>query len=771
MPAASFARFSSFLHVLLLLSRGAYGQAPGTFAAGGSTLVSAMMFLGSDDKVYILDKAEANEAQIKGHPAWASVWDIATHKAQLVDTLSNPFCAAGALLPNSSWVTFGGNHAVHPTTKPASGGVEDYKINGGDPGLNPADVYQETAIRVLKPSGCTGDVNNWGPECQWYDDPATLKMMKARWYATAETLGDGTVLLVGGMVGGGYINRNFHSSDLAGQGGMAENTYELYPRRADLTEPRPSNFLANAGGLNTYAHTFTLKSGKVFLQANVSTIILDPSTWEETSLPDMPDGVVRVYPASAGVAMLPLTPANNYNPTILFCGGTNALSDDDWGDYGTPHVDTWKLTASADCRRITPEPEDGSAVDYEKDDDMLDPRTMGQFIILPNGKLLMLNGGKKGTAGYTTHTPDTPWEQLPFGMSLAAEEVLTPAIYDPEAPAGKRWSDEGLAAAKLPRLYHSTAILLPDGSVIIAGSNPNADVVVPNGSNPAPGKPYYTTYDAEIFYPPYFANISSRPVVETAIPKTLTYGGAFFNLTLSNKYDSPNDAAVSAKVVLLRPGFSTHAMNMGQRYMQLNSTYSVSDDGKVTLSVSPPPPNSNLLTPGQVLFFVVVDGVPSVGTHVLVGNGQFGAQPVNAVVELPPNAESRKFSAGGDSQSDASHESGDKEKSGHTAIVIGVAVAAVLVLAIALAIGICYCRRRKTNYATVPIGSPRTRPRDAEMATSQYRDSSYSASFPAAAYRTPGHASGTMSDLNLPPQQPRNYEQFPSSPRMAPATH
>ena len=32
------------------------------------------MFLGNTEKVYILDKAEGNAAQINGHPAWGAVW-------------------------------------------------------------------------------------------------------------------------------------------------------------------------------------------------------------------------------------------------------------------------------------------------------------------------------------------------------------------------------------------------------------------------------------------------------------------------------------------------------------------------------------------------------------------------------------------------------------------------------------------------------------------------------------------------------------------------
>ena len=32
------------------------------------------MFIRNTEKVYILDKAEGNPAQINGHPAWGAVW-------------------------------------------------------------------------------------------------------------------------------------------------------------------------------------------------------------------------------------------------------------------------------------------------------------------------------------------------------------------------------------------------------------------------------------------------------------------------------------------------------------------------------------------------------------------------------------------------------------------------------------------------------------------------------------------------------------------------
>lgn len=341
----------------------------------------------------------------------------------------------------------------------------------------------------------------------------------------------------------------------------------------------------------------------------------------------MPNGVVRVYPASGAVAMLPLTPANNYTPTIIFCGGSN-MSADGYGDYASPQFNTWEIPASQDCQRITPEPIDGSTPAYEQDDDMLEGRTMGQFIILPDGTLLVINGGSNGTAGFSQFTGETPtFNLMPFGESLASGPVETPAIYDPNAPAGSRWSRPNLSASTIPRLYHSSALLLPDASVLVAGSNPNLDVNL--------STIYPTTYQAEIFYPPYFSS-SSRPV-PSGIPTTISYGGSPFDLTIpaSSYSGSSNDAASSTKVVLIRPGFTTHAMNMGQRYLQLNNTYTVNSDGSIVLHVAQAPPNPNILQPGPALLFVTINGIPSNGSFVTVGSGQTGVQPTSPASLLP----------------------------------------------------------------------------------------------------------------------------------------
>ncbi|KAF9552626.1 copper radical oxidase [Agrocybe pediades] len=678
----------------------------GTFVESGSTLVSAlMMFLGNDENVYILDKAEGNAAPINGHPAWGSRWNIQTHEATAMEIKTNSFCASGMFMPDGSWASFGGNDAVTIAGKPGSQKNPD-GTGAWDSVYN--DFDGRRAIRTLKPcSEATGD-DLTSVACNWVDEPigTGLMMKKKRWYSAAEPLGDGTVIIIGGFVNGGYINRWFPMTDTVTQNGGAENTYEYYPAK-DM-DPPVVNFLTQTGGLNSYVHTYLMPSGKLLLQANVSTMLWDHENNIETPLPPMPNGVVRVYPASGATAMLPLTPANNYEPTLLFCGGI-VMTDEQWGDYVSPRVQTWNIPASTDCQRLTPEPQSGAAPAYEQDDDMLEGRSMGQFIALPDGKMLVLNGVANGTAGYATGIPaiQIAQDEMPYGVSLGAGPVLTPVLYDPLAPKGSRWSRKGLQASKIPRVYHSTAILLPDASVFVAGSNSNPDVDLDTF--------FPTEYRSEIFYPPYF-DAPVRPA-PTGQPKTLSYGGPSFDLTLpKSSYTGPaNDAADKTTVVVMRSGFTTHAMNMGQRYLQLRNSYTVNKDGSITLHVSQLPPNPNLFQPGPALLFVTVDGVPSNGSFVIVGSGKVEQQAVATDATLPANVRLDGVVGGVDSATNGTTNgngttsangskgaSKDESGSSKTPIIIGVVVAAAALLLIGGLIALVVARRRRARNGQVP---------------------------------------------------------------------
>lgn len=249
-----------------------------------------------------------------------------------------------------------------------------------------------------------------------------------------------------------------------------------------------------------------------------------------------------------------------------------------------------------------------------------------------------------GTAGYGNDS----WA---IGQSYADNPVTQPLMFDQNAPAGSRWSSDGLQPSTINRMYHSGAILLPDGAVLVAGSNPNADYNVGSGVE------YPTEYRAERFYPEYYNQRRPQP---QGLPTVLGYGGPYFNVTLSSDDLSGNVAnAVNTSVVVIRTGFVTHAMSFGQRFVQLNSTYTTSSSG-ATLHVSQLPPNAAILAPGPALVFVVVNGVPSVGVQVMVGNGELGEQTMNGVIDLPPTVVHSEDSNSGGNGTSSSGDGGSK---------------------------------------------------------------------------------------------------------------
>lgn len=141
--------------------------------------------------------------------------------------------------------------------------------------------------------------------------------------------------------------------------------------------------------------------------------------------------------------------------------------------------------------------------------------------------------------------------------------------------------------------YHSSATLLPDGSVFISGSNPHQDVNLE--------AIFPTEYAVERFYPAYYNKRRPEP---SGIPTTLTYGGKYFNLELTKDDLFGNTAnAKAVSVVVIRTGFSTHAINFGQRLVELDHTFTTKSDGGVTLHVSQVPPNAAMLQPGPACTF------------------------------------------------------------------------------------------------------------------------------------------------------------------------
>ena len=147
-----------------------------------------------------------------------------------------------------------------------------------------------------------------------------------------------------------------------------------------------------------------------------------------------------------------------------------------------------------------------------------------------------------------------------------------------------------------PRLYHSTALLLADGTVISMGGG-------------AAGEAEHDYLTAQIYRPPYLyddnGNLAVRPVI-TSVPVSLTPGETF-SLTIDN-------AASITRLTFVKNGSTTHAFNMEARMTDLTFTRGANNTLIVSL-----PANANDITAGDWMLFAWNDeGVPSVASIVTV---------------------------------------------------------------------------------------------------------------------------------------------------------
>jgi len=183
--------------------------------------------------------------------------------------------------------------------------------------------------------------------------------------------------------------------------------------------------------------------------------------------------------------------------------------------------------------------------------------------VLPNGKVLV-TGGSSG-AGFDNH----------------AAPVFQAELWD---PATETWTR--LASASVYRGYHSTALLLPDGRVLVAGGRGEVR--------------------QQVFSPPYLFR-GARPAIASA-PADVNPGQTFF-------VGTPDSADV-AQVTFVRLGSVTHSFNQNQRFVRLAFAGA---SGGVNATA---PANNALAPPGHYLLFLVNrSGVPSVARIVHLGSG------------------------------------------------------------------------------------------------------------------------------------------------------
>ena len=288
-----------------------------------------------------------------------------------------------------------------------------------------------------------------------------------------------------------------------------------------------------------YPHAFVLPDGRLLVSGTTETAVparvLDLATQAWTVVdPRVLDGYSSAM----------------YLPGKILKSGTACDSDDNRPSAATSYV--LDMTAPSPAWRQVAS--------------MAFPRAYHVETLLPDGTILVTGGGR------TTGDYD-----------------IAHAVYAAElwSPTTETWTT--MSAAQSPRLYHGSALLLPDARVLVSGG----------GRSPGPDP--RDQENAEVFAPPYLFK-GPRPKIDSA-PAQIAYGQSFTVQTA--------DAARVAKVVLVGLGAMTHGFNMGQRYLPLAFS---TEAGALTVIA---PANTSLAPSGPYMLFLVDSaGVPSVASFV-----------------------------------------------------------------------------------------------------------------------------------------------------------
>ncbi|KAK8476214.1 hypothetical protein V6N11_060285 [Hibiscus sabdariffa] len=273
------------------------------------------------------------------------------------------------------------------------------------------------------------NVRVFGPcsTCDWQEIKNGLAAK--RWYSTNHILPDGRQIIVGGRV---QFNYEFVPKN------KAANTFHL-PFLWETNDPKIEN--------NLYPFVFLNVDGNLFIFANNRAILLDYMKNKVVkTYPTIPGGDPRSYPSTGSAVLLPLKnlKASTIEAEVLVCGGAPK------GSYSQAIQGKFIGALNSCARILITDPNPQWVMET-----MPLARVMGDMILLPNLDVLIINGAASGSAG---------WE---FGRN----PVLCPVLYKPDNKIGARFFKQ--TPTTIPRMYHSTVILLRDGRILVGGSNPH----------------------------------------------------------------------------------------------------------------------------------------------------------------------------------------------------------------------------------------------------------------------------------------------------------
>ena len=363
---------------------------------------------------------------------------------------------------------------------------------------------------------------------------ASASMTHGRWYPSLTILPDGSVLVLSG---------SYRGPD----GGTLNNEVPERWTGGTITgvAPPPN------GAFDLYPRMHVASTGIVYitgsLQQTWSLDVLGGGGWSQ--VPTQRDNAQRDYAPSV------LHDVDK----VIYIGGGNA-----------PTANTELL----DLSQANPAWQPGTPMAF--------PRRQHNATILADGTVLVTGGTRSGGT-----VPPENFNNLDPGQPVHIAE-----LWD---PTSNTWTQ--LAAEATDRCYHATAVLLPDGRVLSAGSGEFFPIEGVQEEND-PGDSHQ---DAQIFSPPYLFK-GTRPVI-TSSPSAIGYAEKF-----QVGCDQP---AGITKITWIRLSSVTHSFNGSQRFASLSFT--VSGGG---LQVDGPT-NSNVCPPGSyMLFLIASSGVPSVAAIV-----------------------------------------------------------------------------------------------------------------------------------------------------------
>ncbi len=469
------------------------------------------------------------------------------------------FCCDHAFLPDGRLLVGGGSEGFNP---PAA------HVDAHDDARDHWSGARECAAYNLD--------GTWDSLASFLPEPGQDVQGGGRWYPTLITLGDGTILAVGGHPRWDdedeSISDGRHGAWLPERYDPATDqwTYQpghwLYvewnsisghtpPDGQQIPDPLLPNYLY-------YPRIFTIPDGRVFLASRHDGTCgfynLDTGEVEPPAIAPPPHGA-RFEETNHTAVLLPLLPGDEYTPTVLFLGMDGShrvtLAPDQLADPDNPP--DWLPTAPRDWDEAPP------------------LRRHGYATLLPTGDVVF-TGGINHTGG----------SGLPNSDAVEEAEIYHPG-FDWDAGtldfAAEEWTTVS-PGAEIVRNYHSVALLLPNGQVLTAGSNIDGQA----------GGDADKEYAIEIFSPAYF-DAPLRPDIVQA-PDTLTYGEEFFVATTR--------VGQIQRVALLRCGSVTHAWDGDQRYVGLEFGPGPPDTSTLRVFA---PPDGNVAPPGPYMLWVVDD--------------------------------------------------------------------------------------------------------------------------------------------------------------------